>query len=264
MGDRSHWCRARTRLARDVYRVLAERGLLRDDALPAPAHRFLATGDPAPFAALASRFLGPEVGAAEAAGAFARDSPSSGAPAASPARTVLAPATCSSTTASVWRSTWGTARSARCRGTSRCTRWTLWCVSHLHADHCIDLTAFYVAHRYGGYPFAGPVAVYGPSNTAEHIASAIGMSSPQSLHGAFTFREVSTVASVGPFRVRAERVAHPVEAYGIRFEADGASLTYSGDTGPCRVLDDLAQDVDVLLAERRPSCTDSRIRATCT
>jgi glutamate racemase len=57
--------------ARDVYRVLAERGLLRDDALPLPQHRFLATGDPAPFAALASRFLGPEVDAVEAAGAFA-------------------------------------------------------------------------------------------------------------------------------------------------------------------------------------------------
>ena len=57
--------------ARDVYRVLAESGLLRDDALPEPAHRFLATGDPAPFAALASRFLGPEVGTVEAASAFA-------------------------------------------------------------------------------------------------------------------------------------------------------------------------------------------------
>src|SRR5215213_1756501 len=57
--------------ARDVYRVLAERGLLRDDALPLPVHRFLATGDPAPFGALASRFLGPEVDAVEAAGAFA-------------------------------------------------------------------------------------------------------------------------------------------------------------------------------------------------
>ncbi|HEX5017114.1 MAG TPA: glutamate racemase, partial [Actinomycetes bacterium] len=57
--------------ARDVYRVLAERGLLRDETLPLPSHRFLATGDPAPFAELASRFVGPEVGAVEAAGAFA-------------------------------------------------------------------------------------------------------------------------------------------------------------------------------------------------
>jgi len=47
--------------AKDVYRTLVAHGLERDPALPAPQHRFLATGDPAPFAALAKRFLGPEV-----------------------------------------------------------------------------------------------------------------------------------------------------------------------------------------------------------
>ena len=43
----------------DVYRVLVQHGLERPDELPAPRHRFLATGDPAPFDALARRFLGP-------------------------------------------------------------------------------------------------------------------------------------------------------------------------------------------------------------
>jgi glutamate racemase len=47
--------------ARDVYRTLVAHGLERDPALPEPEHRFLATGDPAAFAALARRFLGPEV-----------------------------------------------------------------------------------------------------------------------------------------------------------------------------------------------------------
>jgi glutamate racemase len=47
--------------ARDVYRTLVAHGLERDAALPEPEHRFLATGDPAAFAALARRFLGPEV-----------------------------------------------------------------------------------------------------------------------------------------------------------------------------------------------------------
>ena len=53
--------------AQDVYRTLIARGLERDVSLPPPTHRFLATGDPAPFAALARRFLGPEVGAVERA-----------------------------------------------------------------------------------------------------------------------------------------------------------------------------------------------------
>jgi glutamate racemase len=48
--------------AKDVYRVLAQTNGFRDAALPAPHHRFLATGDPAPFERLAQRFLGPEAG----------------------------------------------------------------------------------------------------------------------------------------------------------------------------------------------------------
>ena len=47
--------------AKDVFRVLSNRGLLRSDDLPPPQHRFLATGDPAAFAQLGRRFLGPEV-----------------------------------------------------------------------------------------------------------------------------------------------------------------------------------------------------------
>ncbi len=47
--------------AQDVYRTLVAHGLERDPALAPPVHRFLATGDPAPFTTLARRFLGPEV-----------------------------------------------------------------------------------------------------------------------------------------------------------------------------------------------------------
>jgi glutamate racemase len=47
--------------AQDVYRVLAQNGLMREDDLPAPLHEFRATGDPRPFADLGRRILGPEV-----------------------------------------------------------------------------------------------------------------------------------------------------------------------------------------------------------
>ena len=48
--------------AQSVYRTLTELGLDRDPEAPAPVHRFLATGDPEPFARLGRRFLGPEIG----------------------------------------------------------------------------------------------------------------------------------------------------------------------------------------------------------
>jgi ribonuclease BN (tRNA processing enzyme) len=40
-----------------------------------------------------------------------------------------------------------------------------------------------------------------------------------------------------------------VEAYGIRVEHGGRSLTYSGDTGVSEALDELARDTDLLLCE---------------
>ncbi|MGH3321541.1 MAG: glutamate racemase [Streptosporangiaceae bacterium] len=53
--------------AKDVFRVLRDANLVRDDALAPPAHRFHATGDATPFAELGQRFLGPEVGTVETA-----------------------------------------------------------------------------------------------------------------------------------------------------------------------------------------------------
>jgi ribonuclease BN (tRNA processing enzyme) len=52
------------------------------------------------------------------------------------------------------------------------------------------------------------------------------------------------------FSVRARSVIHaqPVlECYGYRLEADGASFAYSGDAGPCKAMQQLAQGCDVLV-----------------
>jgi glutamate racemase len=63
MGDGVTLVSSADETAKDVYRMLTERGLLRPDDAPPPAHRFLATGDAAPFARLAHRFVGPEAAA---------------------------------------------------------------------------------------------------------------------------------------------------------------------------------------------------------
>jgi len=71
MGDEVTLVSSAEETAKDVYRTLVENRLERDPGLPAPAHRFLATGDPEPFARLAGRFLGPEASVVEHAGVFA-------------------------------------------------------------------------------------------------------------------------------------------------------------------------------------------------
>jgi glutamate racemase len=47
--------------AKDVYRELAELGLMRDETLDAPVHEFRTTGDPERFKEIGRRFLGPEL-----------------------------------------------------------------------------------------------------------------------------------------------------------------------------------------------------------
>ena len=51
--------------AKDVYRALARKNLLRGSDAPEPRHDFRSTGDPEAFSVLARRFLGPEVAAVE-------------------------------------------------------------------------------------------------------------------------------------------------------------------------------------------------------
>ena len=66
----------------------------------------------------------------------------------------------------------------------------------------------------------------------------------------FAFRKAADGAQ-GRRRRRCgrRRSTTPVEAYALRVEQGGASLVYSGDTGPCAALVELADGADVLLCE---------------
>jgi glutamate racemase len=61
LGDQVTLVSSAEETAKDVYRLLVQHGLERDAALPAPAHRFLTTGQADAFADIGRRFLGPEL-----------------------------------------------------------------------------------------------------------------------------------------------------------------------------------------------------------
>jgi len=123
-------------------------------------------------------------------------------------------------------------------------------LSHLHADHCVDMCAYYVARNYRVEGCPEPVPVYGPHGTAERLARAYDMDEHPGMKEVFDFRTLQPGSfQLGPFRITVARVAHPVEAYGFRIEHGGHAITYSGDTGPCEELVDLARDADLLLCE---------------
>ncbi|MDP1851533.1 MAG: glutamate racemase [Candidatus Planktophila sp.] len=61
MGDSVTLVSSAEETAKDLYRTLVEKNLLRIQQDELPTHRFLATGDADAFESLARRFLGPEV-----------------------------------------------------------------------------------------------------------------------------------------------------------------------------------------------------------
>jgi ribonuclease BN (tRNA processing enzyme) len=132
-------------------------------------------------------------------------------------------------------------------------------LSHLHPDHCLDLCAYYVAATYSPTAPWPRRRLYGPAGTAGRLARAYDVAALDGTGGQevpgiaqhFDHQSWRAVQQVGPFTIRTARVEHPVEAYGLRIEdnAGGASLVFSGDTGPCEALTELAAGVDLLLVE---------------
>ncbi len=125
-------------------------------------------------------------------------------------------------------------------------------LSHLHSDHCLDLTGLYVAYRYDpAGPRATRLPVYGPAGTMDRLEGAYGEHESGSLAQAYDVRELTerVPVEIGPFTITPLRVEHPILAYGLRVEAGGAVLAYSGDTDACDALVELARDADLLLAE---------------
>ena len=124
------------------------------------------------------------------------------------------------------------------------------CLSHLHADHCLDLTSYWVARQYAPGGPQPPIPVFGPAGTADRMARAHGLDPDPGMMKAFRFETLSAGRSrIGPFLVTAARMNHPVETYGFRIEHGGRVLAYSADTGPCDGLTTLARRADLLLCE---------------
>jgi ribonuclease BN (tRNA processing enzyme) len=128
-------------------------------------------------------------------------------------------------------------------------------LTHLHADHCLDLPGLLVWRRYHPNSPSGRAIVRGPSDTSLRIGNAsaeIGgecddWSDVIDMH---VWDEGAPVAFGPGHTVTAHRMYHPPEAYGLRITtAAGRTLVYTGDTALCPAVFELAQGADVLLSE---------------
>ena len=123
-------------------------------------------------------------------------------------------------------------------------------LSHLHADHCLDLCGYYVMRKYHPGGALPKIPVWGPADSARRMAKAYDLDEDPGMNEEFDFVPyANTALEFGPFTVTAREVVHPVTAYALRVEAGGRTLAYSGDSGVCPGLDDTARDADLFLCE---------------
>ena len=122
-------------------------------------------------------------------------------------------------------------------------------LSHGHPDHCADL-----------YPFfywlmlredAAPLSVFAPPGVRERLATLIGADSQARFATLLDWHSMSPgiVEESGPFRLEAFDSAHSTPNVTLRASAGGATLCYSGDTGPNEHLARAARDTDLFLCE---------------
>jgi ribonuclease BN (tRNA processing enzyme) len=122
-------------------------------------------------------------------------------------------------------------------------------VSHLHTDHCIDLTSYVNVLRYGPHRRDGRIPIIGPSGTRDRIETAYDpMARKLNVQELFEFSTPRS-GELGPFAVSVASMSHPVPAYAISLTVGERTLVYSGDTGESEALVSLAHNADVLLCE---------------
>jgi ribonuclease BN (tRNA processing enzyme) len=120
-------------------------------------------------------------------------------------------------------------------------------VSHGHPDHCADLNPLLRARALRDDP-APALPVYAPQNALNPV---LALDRKGMLDDALELHEFDPgdQFAVGPFDVRSWLLPHWIPNAGLRLEADGDSLAYTGDTGPSPELVTLARDAGVFLAE---------------
>lgn len=122
-------------------------------------------------------------------------------------------------------------------------------VSHLHPDHCVDLFAAYQWAR--NTPDAKRLKVFGPPGWSARLGAALPNDNGAAvLQRAFDVHEHSQAPHmIGDVTLESVPVKHSVPTWGLRVTYCGTSLAYSGDSGVCQALADLANGSKVFLCE---------------
>ena len=124
-------------------------------------------------------------------------------------------------------------------------------ITHGHTDHFIDVVPAFYARHYGGLGRPN-LPFYSPDGFVEGMSMLTSENGRNVMAEAYDFRTVGggDVFDIGPFHITTFEMTHiGVSSVGYRIEAGGAVLAYTGDSGPCREVIEMARDADMLVAE---------------
>jgi ribonuclease BN (tRNA processing enzyme) len=124
-------------------------------------------------------------------------------------------------------------------------------LSHLHADHILDLVPYGAGLLYG--PRNGRPALHVPPEGREHLAALCAAASMRESHveRAFALQgyDPDEPLAVGTLTLRFASVPHYVPTWAIEVTDGAARFTYGADCGPGDELPEFARDTDLLIAE---------------
>ena len=125
-------------------------------------------------------------------------------------------------------------------------------VSHMHADHMLDLVTLRYVYPWRALPKDERLRVILPPGSADQMLDlARGVGNARHFEDTFRLSEHdgSTPFSVGGLTLAPIPTAHYIPCWGFRTDGDGRRLAYTADTGPCDGLADIADAADLLLSE---------------
>lgn len=135
-------------------------------------------------------------------------------------------------------------------------------ISHLHADHMLDLVPFAYALTYGPLERAQPPLLHAPPGAQAALRRLCGAWGSETLvENAFELREYDpgTELEIGALRLRFRLAPHYVPSYAVSIDDGERRLVFSADGGPSDNLVELARGADLLLIEatlERPDLED--------
>jgi ribonuclease BN (tRNA processing enzyme) len=128
-------------------------------------------------------------------------------------------------------------------------------ISHMHADHFLDLIPLRYAICYGAKRRSNRLPVWMPPGGIALLRSLTSVFAKEGtgdfLDEAFALAEFDPAAGlpIGAGRLRFALTTHFVASFAIRYERNGSSITYSADTAPDRRVVELARGTDLFLCE---------------